>query len=174
MSSEVKELASVDFLDQYQGKKPKGPVKREFVLSEEMKYMAEEIIRTERIDVHPAKIEYVTVEPNISKSTAAKCVKTGKELKFFSNLDYIIEVSGELWTALDKETRSILLEHELRHILVLQNDKSGDWAFKLKKHDIQDFGRIVSKHGVDWIKRVKLCLSSLYDLTPAEEDNIQI
>ncbi|MCU7496514.1 MAG: hypothetical protein HF314_12550 [Ignavibacteria bacterium] len=174
MSADIKELSSVDFLDNYREKKQKGPVKREFVLCEEMKFMAQEIISEEKIDVHPAKIEYVTIEPNISKSTAAKCVKTGKELKFFSNLDYVIEVSGELWTALDKETRRILLEHELRHILVLQNDKTGDWNFKLRKHDIQDFGRIVSKNGVDWIKKVRLCLSSLYDMTPAEEDNIQM
>ncbi|MGE5680691.1 MAG: putative metallopeptidase, partial [Bacillota bacterium] len=155
-----------EFLDNYKSTKPKGPVKREFVLNDEMKFMAQEIIRTEKIDVHPAKIEYVSVEPNISKSVAAKCVKTGKELKFFSGFDYIIEVSGELWNTLDKETKMVLLEHELRHILVLQNDKTGDWNFKLRKHDIQDFGKIVSQHGVDWIKKVKLCISSLYDLTP--------
>ncbi|MGE5456972.1 MAG: putative metallopeptidase [Methanococcaceae archaeon] len=164
----------IEFLERYNNKKTKAPIKREFVISEDMKFMAEEIIKRERIDIHPAKIEYVTVEPNISKTTAAKCIKTGKELKFFSNLDYVIEVSGELWTALDEPTKEILLEHELRHILVIQNDKSGDWGFKLRKHDIQDFGRIVSKHGIDWIKKVKLGLSSLYDLTPAEEDNIQI
>lgn len=155
-------------------KKQKGPVKREFVLCDEMKLTAQEIIRDKKIDVHPAKIEYVTVDPNISKSTAARCVKTNKELKFFANLDYIIEVSGELWTALDKDTRAVLLEHELRHILVLQNDKTGDWKFTVRKHDIQDFGKIITDHGVDWIKRIKLCLSSLYDLTPAEEDKIQI
>ncbi|MEI7811998.1 MAG: putative metallopeptidase [Ignavibacteria bacterium] len=163
-----------EFLDNYKSTKPKVPVKREFSLCDDMKFMANEIISREKIDVHPAKIEYVTVEPNISKSVAAKCVRTGKELKFFSGFDYIIEISGELWTALDKDTRSILLEHELRHILVLQNDKTGDWNFKLRKHDIQDFGKIVSCHGIDWIKKVKLCLSSLYDLTPVEEDNIQI
>jgi hypothetical protein len=163
-----------EFLDNYKSTKPKGPVKREFSLNEDMKMMAEEIIRTEKIDVHPAKIEYVSIEPNISKSVAAKCVKTGKELKFFTGFDYIIEVSLELWNSLDTETRRILLEHELRHILVLQNDKTGDWNFKLRKHDIMDFGKIVSEHGVDWIKKIKLCLSSLYDMTPAEEDNIQI
>lgn len=170
-----KNLGGVEeFLDQYSGKKPKGPVKREFVLNDEMKFMAQEIIRTEKIDVHPAKIEYVTVDPNISKTTAGKCVKTGKELKFFSGFDYIIEMSGELWNVLDKDTKRVLLEHELRHILVVQNDKTGDWSFKIRKHDIQDFGKIVATHGVDWIKRVKLCISSLYQLTPSEEDNIQI
>lgn len=171
----VKELESADFLvDIKEPKKAKGPVVREFVLSEDMKMMASEIIKDERLDVYPAKIEYVLVYPNISKTVAGKCIKTGKELKFFSNLDFVIEISGELWDALDEETRRVLLEHELRHILILQNDNTGDWKFKIKKHDIQDFSRIVSKHGVDWIKRVKLSLSAIYGLTPAEEDNIQI
>lgn len=171
----VKVLESADFLiDQKEPKKAKGPVKREFVLSDDMKLLAGEIIREERIDIHPARVEYVLVLPNISKTTAGKCIKTGKELKFFSNLDYVIEISGDLWEALDTETKKILLEHQLRHILVIQNDKSGDWVYKIKKHDIQDFGKIVSRHSVDWIKKIKLSLSSLYDLTPAEEDNIQI
>jgi predicted metallopeptidase len=165
---------SAEFLDKYTSRKKKGPVTREFILSEDMKFMAQEIISAKRIDIHPAKIEYVTVEPNISKSTAARCVKTNKELKFFSGLDYIIEVSAELWTSLDLETRKVLLEHELRHILVLQNDKTGDWKFTVRKHDVQDFGKIITDHGIEWIKRIKLCLSSLYDLTPAEEDKIQI
>lgn len=168
-------LESADFLlDQKEPKKQKGPIKREFTLSEEMKFLANEIIKDERLDIHPAKIEFVLVHPNISKTTAGKCIKTGKELKFFSNLDFVIEISGDLWDALDTATRKILLEHQLRHILVLQNDKSGDWVFKIKKHDIQDFGKIVSKYSVDWIKKVRLTLSSLYDLTPTEEDNIQI
>lgn len=171
----VKVLESVDFLvDQKDPKKKKGPIKREFVLSDEMKFLGQEIIKEERLDVHPAKIEFVLVTPNISKTAAGKCIKTGKELKFFSDLDFVIEISGDLWDALDTPTKRILLEHQLRHILVLQNDKSGDWVFKIKKHDIQDFGKIVSKYSVDWIKKVKLTLSSLYDLTPTEEDNIQI
>ncbi|MGE5679520.1 MAG: putative metallopeptidase [Bacillota bacterium] len=162
-----------EFVDNYKPKR-KGPVKREFVLNDEMKYMAQEIIREKKIDVHPAKIEYITIEPNISKSVAAKCVKTGKELKFFSGFDYIIEVSGELWSILDKETKQILLENQLRKILVLQNDKTGDWNFKLRKYDVSQFSKVMAEHGTDWTKKIKLCIGSLYDLTPAEEDSIQI
>lgn len=168
-------MNDVIFLSEHkQNKKQKGPVKREFVLSEEMKLMAQDIIAKEKLDVHPARIEYITVYPNITKTTAAKCIRSGKEFKFFTNLDYLIEVSGELWDVLDQDTRKILLEHELRHILVVQNETMGDWEYKTRDHDIQDFAKIVSNHGVEWIKKVKLCLSSIYDLTPAEEDTIKI
>lgn len=162
-----------EFMDNYTNKS-KGPVKREFVIADDIKLMAQEIINREKIDVFPAKIEYVTVEPNISKSIAAKCIKTGKELKFFSGFDYVIEFSGELWIALDKETREILLENQLRKILVLQNDRSGDWVFRTRKYDISQFGKIFSQRGLDWATKVKLCLSSLYELSPIEEDNIQL
>jgi predicted metallopeptidase len=168
------QINPADFLNQNQSKKSKAPVKREFALCEEMKEMAEEIIKNERLDVYPAKIEYLNVYPNISKTAISKIVKTGKELKFFANLDYIIEISGEIWDILDKNNKMILLEHQLRHILVLQNDKTGEWVFKVRKHDIQDFGKIVTNYGVDWIKTIKLSLSSMYGLTPAEEDNISI
>ncbi|HEX2868642.1 MAG TPA: putative metallopeptidase [Ignavibacteriales bacterium] len=164
----------VEYLANYAPKEKKGPVKKEFEVDADMRNLAGEVIREMRLDVHPAKIEFLRVSPYIQKTTAAVCKKTGPEFKFFTNHDYLIEVSAELWDALDKDTRKILLEHELRHILVLQNDKTGDWNFKLRKHDIQDFASIVKVHGVDWIKRVKLSISSLYDLTPAEEDNIQI
>ncbi len=37
-----------------------------------------------------------------------------------------------------------------------------------------DLSNIIKKHGVDWISKVKLGISSLYDLTPAQEDKIVI
>lgn len=162
-----------EFMEDYRNVNPKV-IKREFSLSDELKTMGADVIREKMIDTHPAKIGYVLVTPNISKTIPAKIIKTSKELKFFSGLDYVIEVSGEIWDALDKETKKVLLEHELRHILVLQNDKSGDWTFKIRKHDVQDFSKVISENGIEWIKKIKLCLSSIYDLTPAEEDAIQI
>lgn len=172
---ESKQVKSADFLlDQQESKNGKGPVKREFVIAEDMKELATSIINEQKLDVHPAKIEYLLVYPNISKTSAGKIIKTGRELKFFSELDYIVEISGELWDALDEETRNILLEHELRHILVVENEKTGDWTYKLRKHDLQDFSKLVAKHGAEWVRTVKLSLSSIYGLTPAEEDNIQI
>lgn len=172
--SELPTLNPADFLSQNQSKKKKTQTEREFTLCEEMKEMAEDIIKSERLDVYPAKIEYLNVYPNISKTAVSKIIKTNKELKFFSNLDYIIEISGELWDVLDKDNRRILLEHQLRHILIVQNDKTGKWVFKVRNHDIQDFGKIISNYGINWIKTIKLSLSSMYGLTPAEEDCIKI
>lgn len=171
---QLPELSASDLAGQAEQKpkKKSGYVKRELETADDMKMMAEEIIQSERLDVFPAKIGYFYVWPNISKTSIGTIKTTTKELKFYSGVDYIIEVSGEIWDVLDTTTRRRLLEHQLRHILVLQSEKTGDWSFKLKKHDVQDFSKLIDKYGSDWIKTIKLCTGSLYGLTPREEDAI--
>jgi hypothetical protein len=56
-----------------------------------------EMIKENNIDIGSAKICGLMVSPNINKTTAGRCIKAGKELKFFSNYDYIIEISQEYW-----------------------------------------------------------------------------
>jgi membrane glycosyltransferase len=97
-------------------------------------------------------------------------VRTGKELKFFSGFDYLIEMSGEVWDALDEPTRYILMLHELMHLLPVMNDKTGNWDFKLRDHDIQDFSSLIKKYGIDWVSKVKTIASSVYDLEPKDVD----
>lgn len=154
--------------------KVKSNVKQQFEVSDELKQLAERVIKEQGMDVSPAKVEYLLVYPNISKTVAGRCVKAGKELRFFSGYDYLIEISGELYDALDDSVRYILMQHELMHIMPIMNDKTGEWKFELRRHDIEDFSNIIKKHGVDWISKVKLSISSIYDLTPAQEDKIQI
>lgn len=154
--------------------KQQGTTKKEFEVSDELKTLADDVASSENLELHPAKIEYLLVYPNISKIVAGRCIRTGKELKFFSGFDYLIEMSGELWDALDDSVRYVLMQHELMHVMPVMNDKTGEWKFELRQHDIEDFSRIIKKHGVEWISKVKLSISSLYDLTPHQEDKIKI
>lgn len=157
------------------GSKSKGKAAEKTIAqNEDMATLATSVMLLKRLDIVPAKVAFLTVHPNISKTTVSKVIKATPELKFFSGFDYLIEVSGEIWDNMDSQDSKILLEHLLRHILVIQNDKTGNWAYKLKQHDIQEFGKIASDYGTDWIKRIKVTLSSIYGFTPAEEDNIKI
>jgi len=146
---------------------------KEFIVSEELKELAEEIIKTEKIDIGNANIGYLLVSPNISKTIAGKCKRSGAEFKFFTNLNYLIEISEDIWNALDNEQRRILLYHELMHILVLIN-KSGDEVYKIRNHDVEDFAKIINKYGTDWISVIKNSISSLHDLSPEAYDSIKI
>lgn len=161
-------------MSQQKQNKPKASVKKEFKVSDDLKQLAEKIIVDESLDISPAEIEYLLVYPNISKTVAGRCIKSSKELRFFSGQDYLIEISGELWDALDDTVKYVLVQHELMHVLPVMNDKTGEWKFELRQHDVEDFSKIIKKHGVDWISKVKLSISSLYDLNPAQEDKIKI
>ena len=149
-------------------------VQKEFEISDELEKLALKVIKEQNMDLEGSKVQYLLVYPNISKSVAGRCIKTGKELKFFSDNDYLIEMSGELWDNLDDDTRYILMQHELMHIMPITNEKTGDITFKIRPHDIEDFSTLLKKHGPDWISKVKLSISSIYDMTPAEQDAITL
>ncbi len=152
----------------------KAPVKREFEESSELEALANEIIRTDMIIIHPAKVAYLMVTPNISKTIPAKIIKATPEMNFFSQYDYVIEVSSDLWAVLDNELRRILLHDQLLRILPIMNEKKGEYQFKLRNPDYVAFKRIIDLYGTDWKGKVKLYLSSMHGLTPAQEDTIKI
>jgi hypothetical protein len=152
----------------------KEPKKREYEESEELKFLADKVIAEQKIDVMPAQVGYIIVSPNISKTVPSKTIKTPPELKHFSGFDYLVEVSLDLWTALDEAERYILIHHELLHILPIMNEKTGDYDFKIRKPDFVAFKSILDKYGTDWKQKIKLSLSSIHNLTPAQEDSIRI
>lgn len=152
----------------------KEPKKREYEESEELKALASKVISTEKIDIMPAQVAYLLVSPNISKTIPSKTLKTSPEFKFFSGFDYLIEISLDLWTALDEAEKYILVHHQLLHILPVMNEKKGEYDFKLRKPDFVAFKSILDKYGTDWKQKIKLSLSSMHGLTPAQEDAIKI
>src|SRR5574343_378387 len=159
--------------------RPKDPnakpkVQREFIVSEDLQNVAEEVIQKEHIDTKGISIAYLLVFPNISKTVAGKCIKSSKEMKFLGKVDYVIEISGELWDVLEEDVRYILVHHELMHILSINNEKTGERELKIRQHDVQDFSKLIDRHGVYWIDMVKTSVSSLNDLTPDEQDKIRI
>lgn len=149
-------------------------VKKEFFENEEIAILGDKIIGEKNIQIGDAKIGFLEVVPNISKTVAARCIRANNELQYFSDYQYIIEVSSDVWNKIDDKTRSILLEHELRHILVVMNEKSGEWQYKLQNHDVMDFYSIIKEHGIDWLPNFKTIISSLYDLKPEDVDRISI
>lgn len=141
--------------------------KKRYVVSEELEDIANEVIKLKNMD-YPANIKYLLVYPYINKTTAGRCIKTSNETKLLGNCDYIIEMSGDLWDKLDDDRRKILMWHELLHIHIIQNDKTGEWDLKLRKHDLEEFTTIVKLHGVDWLDEIKTLFLSVYDLDSVE------
>jgi hypothetical protein len=154
--------------------KNKEPKKtKELIISPDVRKVAEEVIKAEKLEL-PAKIEYVLIYPYISKSVLGRCRRNGLELKFFSKVDYLIEMSGDVWDALDDKTKYVLTYHELLHVLPILNEKSGEWKMRLRKHDVMDFYRIIKKHGIDWFDNLRTVAGSVYDLSPEKQEKITI
>lgn len=141
--------------------------------SEEVATVAASVIKKEELDFGPARIKYVKVYPNITKTTVGRCTRANYKLAHFADCDYLIEMSGEIWDILDEETRYILTLHELNHVYPVFSEKKGEWSFKILDHDVQDFKFIIERYGVDWFFNMKTIVSSTYDLDPKQEATVR-
>lgn len=139
---------------------PAPAVQKEFVKDAELESLIHKVIKAEDLDIADAKICGLQVKPSISDSVAGRCIRSGKELKFFSGYDYIIEVSNELWNVIDEQTRYLLVYHELLHIEI-KYKKDSSVVYGIRDHDIKDFKVIIKKYGVDWISELELINSTL-------------
>lgn len=149
---------------------------KELKKSDELKELALKIIEKYEsiLALGNAKIDYILVEPNISKRVAGKCIKTNNELKYYSNANYIIEMSADLWNGLNDDVKEILMLHEIMHIDCVVDDKSGDYKYLIRDHNVKDFSYIIKNFGVNWIDTIKTTLASIHDTSEVELGEISI
>jgi len=147
---------------------------KQLMESPDLEKVAKQVIEEKSINIGPASVSYMLVYPNISKQTAAKCMKATKETKFYSGHDFIIQVSGEMYDMLDDETIYTLMWHELLHIDAQFKAKTQEWKYSIRPHDYSDFYEIVDRVGVEWYKTIQATVSSLYDLDPKQESRVSV
>lgn len=147
---------------------------KELATSDSLKNLASSVMEEfpNNLAIGNAKIEYLLVHPNISKTTAGRCIRTNNELKHYSSADYLIEMSADVWNAIDSETQKILMLHELAHIDCYIKE-NGDYNYGIRDHTIQDFSFILSKFG-NWQSKLKTIVASINDVAEIELDNIKI
>lgn len=141
---------------------------KNYILDDDLKLLGEKVIKDETSymafsNSDSIKIAYMFVYPNVSEVVAGRCIKSNKELKFFSDYDYLIQMSGDLWDILEEEEKYILMFHELLHISVTY-DKKGNKIRKIRDHNLKDFKVIVEKYGINWINKITTEIQSIYDL----------
>lgn len=102
-----------------------------------------------------AKFEVLKIYPNISESVVARIIRTGKELKFFTGFDFIVEVSGHIFDLFPVEVQKIILYHEVLHIKAEVDEKTGLDKFSLRDHDLKDFTELVGKYGINYLNDIR-------------------
>lgn len=147
---------------------------KKYIASDELNNLAEQVIKEKSIELNNTRIAYLLVYPNINKTIGGRCTRANNLLKFYGDVDYVIELSGEFYDKLDDGRKRILLWHELLHVLPVHDEKKGEWEFKLRKHDIEDFYSIIKEHGIEWHSKLKTMFGSVYDLDPEELDNFTL
>jgi hypothetical protein len=86
-----------------------------------------------------------------------KCKKASDLDRELAPYDFVIFLNRWFWqdTRVTKEQRSALLDHELMHAAVaydengdMKRDDRGRTVYRVRKHDLEEFSDIVSRHGI--------------------------
>lgn len=148
---------------------------KEIVEAPEVKDIAEDVIQDKGLALDDIDISYIKVYPNLSKTKVANCrVANHREHYFTDGADYIISVSGDIWDNLGDDRREILVWHELEHVHPEYNEDKGEYNFKVRSHDVEDFIPIIEEHGVDWFGELKDIVSSFHDMDPKKKQKIRL
>jgi hypothetical protein len=127
--------------------------------SKELEILGKKVIKAEELVIGEARIGYLFVDPYISKTTAGKCIRNNTELEYFSQCDFLIQMSKKLWDNITEEARYILMLHELMHIdFEVKYDKKLDqetYIYKIKDHDVKDFQVLIERYGINWLSVIK-------------------
>lgn len=83
-------------------------------------------------------------------------MKKASELdREFAKHDFVMLLNREQWHRLDEKFRTALVDHELCHADQKNDPNSGDQledahgkkVWRIRKHDIEEFGAVVERHG---------------------------
>lgn len=84
-----------------------------------------------------------------------KCKKGSDLDRELHGWDFVILLNMDAWKELSSEQRTALLDHELCHAQVAldpmgkpKKDVKGRIVYRTRKHDLEEFREIVSRHGL--------------------------
>jgi PDZ domain-containing secreted protein len=148
-----------------------------YEVSDEVRNVANKVLEkdSEKLaaDYNNVVVTYIKTYPSISKNIVGLCTKPGRLLKYFSESDIIIQVSGNIWDNLNEETRYILMLHEMKHVRITYK-KNGRMIISLNPHNVQDFSDIIRDYGIDWLESIKSISASTNNFENGEEDNLKL
>ena len=147
---------------------------KQYLADPALRVLADDVINEYDLQLGEAQIDYLLVYPNISKKVAGKCTKCNTLMQHYTGYNFVIQISGEMWDMLDRETRRILMLHELMHVGAQYSVKQREWKYSVVPHDFEDFYRIIKAHGLEWYQTIQSTVGSLYDLDPRDENKVRV
>jgi DNA-binding FrmR family transcriptional regulator len=110
--------------------------------------LAKELIAEHHTHLVNSNIAYLYKNKPMSQkgrtiiATAEKC---SKKVKAISSRDFVIVVSYEAYNKLTDKQKRAVIDHELEHCLVDEDDE-GNEVTKIIPHDVEEFYCIIARH----------------------------
>lgn len=120
--------------------------------------IAEELRNRYHEHLHDAEISYLMTKKPMSrggKIIDGKAKRLSGLLAFYSHADFIIIIQGAAWDEADVKKRRALVDHELKHCASEEDEKTGETAWVMRRHDIEEFTDIIDRHGL-WHDGLKI------------------
>ena len=129
----------------------------QFSTAPEVKDIARDLIVNYHSYLLNARIEFVFCDPP-AKSRGTEVWGSARKItglaaflasdNMLANSDeresfFVVTIAKEIWKQLNEKQRRALVDHELCHLWV---DEDGE--LKLIGHDLEEFGAVVSRHGL--------------------------
>jgi hypothetical protein len=95
------------------------------------------------------RIIFATAE-KCSTKVKALCTASGGEA-----FDFAIIINHQEWVNLTDMQRKAVLDHELLHCTVEEDEKTGETKYGIVPHDIEDFSAILQRYGPEIFEDLK-------------------
>ena len=131
-------------------------VPAQFDRAETAEVMAKPIIASFHPHLINCKIAYVYYNKPMKQgnrvifATAKKCSPLTRDLCKMSGgegFDFIITINYEAWNTLTDTQKKAIIDHELCHCVVEENEKTGKEKLSIAPHDLAEFSTILDHWG---------------------------
>lgn len=120
----------------------------QFDHSETLKDMAKALLPKYHDSLIQANIAYLFKNKEITrggKKVLATAEKCSAKVKAISDYDFVIVVAYPTWNDLTDKQKLAVLDHELEHCLITEDDE-GNMKCQILSHDVEEFINIINRH----------------------------
>ena len=127
--------------------------------AEEVEKIASKLIAKHHTHLASCNIAYLFVNREMKKSgrvVVATAEKISKKQKALSKFDFLITVGFPTWQELSEPIRLAVVDHELSHCWVEDDEKTGETKYRTLPHEVEEFTGVLRRHGLYTVDLVKL------------------
>ena len=122
----------------------------QFDYAESVEEIAKELIPKYHTHLACMEIGYLFCNKELTKSgkkVVATAEKVSKKVKALCGKDFVLTVSYPIWNDLEHNIKLAVIDHELTHMLV-DDDDQGNQKCSIISHDYEEFHCIIKRHGL--------------------------